>query len=129
MAVSSDTRSCASRSLPASTRATRSASPERARPVLEAARGTRVRIPTIEGEEELEIKPGTQPGTEIRMRGRGVPHLRRASTRGDLHVTVRVAVPTKLSKKQRRLLEELAAESGEVVLSGGILDRMKDAIG
>ena len=97
--------------------------------IAQAALGTRVRIPTIEGEEELEIRPGTQPGTEIRMRGRGVPHLRRASTRGDLHVTVRVAVPTKLSKRQRQLLEELAAESGEVVLSGGILDRMKDAIG
>ena len=97
--------------------------------IAQAALGTRVRIPTIEGEEELEIRPGTQPGTEIRMRGRGVPHLRRASTRGDLHVTVRVAVPTKLSKRQRQLLEDLAAESGEVVLSGGILDRMKDAIG
>ena len=63
------------------------------------------------------------------MRGRGVPHLRRPGTRGDLHVMVRVTVPTKLSKRQRQLLEELAAESGEVVLSGGILDRMKDAIG
>jgi hypothetical protein len=38
-------------------------------------------------------------------------------------------VPTKLSKRQRELLEELAAESGEAVLSGGILDRMKDAFG
>ena len=97
--------------------------------IAQAALGTRVRIPTIEGEEELEIRPGTQPGTEIRMRGRGVPHLRRASARGDLHVMIRVAVPTKLSKRQRQLLEELAAESGEVVLPGGILDRMKDAIG
>ena len=97
--------------------------------IAQAALGTRVRIPTVEGEEELEIKPGTQPGTEIRMRGRGVPHLRRAGARGDLHVMVRVVVPTKLSKRQRQLLEELAAESGELVLSGGILDRMKDAIG
>jgi molecular chaperone DnaJ len=97
--------------------------------IAQAALGTRVRIPTIEGEEDLEIRPGMQPGTEIRMRGRGVPHLRKASARGDLHVMVRVAVPTKLSKKQRQLLEELAAESGDVVLPGGILDRMKDAIG
>ncbi len=97
--------------------------------IAQAALGTRIRIPTIEGEEDLEIRPGTQPGTEIRMRGRGVPHLRRASARGDLHVIVRVAVPTKLSKRQRQLLEELAAESGEVVLSGGLLDRVKDAIG
>jgi molecular chaperone DnaJ len=97
--------------------------------IAQAALGTRVKIPTIEGEEELEIRPGMQPGTEIRMRGRGVPHLRKASARGDLHVMVRVAVPTKLSKKQRQLLEELAAEGGESVMSGGLLDRMKDAIG
>jgi molecular chaperone DnaJ len=97
--------------------------------IAQAALGTRVKVPTIEGEEELEIKAGTQPGTEIRLRGKGVPHLRRPGTRGDLHVLVRVNVPTKLSKKQRQLLEELAAESGEPVLSGGILDRMKDALG
>ncbi len=97
--------------------------------IAQAALGTRIRIPTIEGEEEIEVRPGTQPGTEIRLRGRGVPHLRRPGTRGDLHVMVRVNVPTKLSKKQRQLLEELAAESGEPVLPAGILDRMKDAIG
>ena len=97
--------------------------------IAQAALGTRIRIPTIEGDEEIEIRPGTQPGTEVRLRGRGVPHLRRPGSRGDLHVMVRVAVPTKLSKRQRQLLEELAAESGEVVLTGGIFDRMKDAIG
>jgi molecular chaperone DnaJ len=97
--------------------------------IAQAALGTRARIPTIEGDEDLEIRPGTQPGTEVRLRGRGVPHLRRPGTRGDLHVMVRVHVPTKLSKRQRQLLEELAAESGEPVLEGGLLDRMKDAIG
>ncbi len=97
--------------------------------IAQAALGTRTRIPTIEGDEELEVRPGTQPGTEIRLRGRGVPHLRRPGSRGDLHVMIRVNVPTKLSKRQRQLLEELAAESGEPVLAAGILDRMKDAIG
>jgi molecular chaperone DnaJ len=98
--------------------------------MAQAALGTRARIPTIEGEEDLEVRAGVQPGTEIRLRGRGVPHLRRPGTRGDLHVMVHVNVPTKLSKKQRQLLEELAAESGEVVLpAGGIIDRMKDALG
>jgi molecular chaperone DnaJ len=97
--------------------------------IVQAALGTVARIPTIEGEEDLEVRPGTQPGTEIRLRGRGVPHLRRQGTRGDLHVIVRVNVPTKLSKKQRRLLEDYAAESGESVMSGGFLDRMKDALG
>jgi molecular chaperone DnaJ len=99
--------------------------------IAQAALGTRVRIPTIEGEEDLEIRAGIQPGTEIRLRGRGVPHLRRAGARGDLHVMVRVNVPTKLSKRQRQLLEDLAAESGESVASsnGGLIDRMKDALG
>jgi molecular chaperone DnaJ len=97
--------------------------------IVQAALGTRARIATIEGEEDLEIRPGTQPGTEIRLRGRGVPHLRRPGTRGDLHVLIHVNVPTKLSKRQRQLLEELAAESGEVVLPGGIFDRVKDALG
>jgi molecular chaperone DnaJ len=99
--------------------------------MAQAALGTKVRIPTIEGDEELEVRAGTQPGTEIRLRGRGVPHVRRPATRGDLHVTVHVVVPSKLTKKQRELLEALAAESGDPVTSssGGIFDRMKDAIG
>jgi len=96
--------------------------------IAQAALGTRVTIPTIEGDEDLEIRPGTQPGTEIRLRSRGVPHLRRPGTRGDLHVMAHVNVPIKLSKKQRQLLEELAAENGEVVLGAGFLDRVKDAL-
>jgi molecular chaperone DnaJ len=99
------------------------------RSIAQAALGTRARIPTIEGDEELEIRPGTQPGTETRLRGRGVPHLRRPGTRGDLHVMIHVNVPTKLSKRQRELLEALAAESGEAVLGGGILNRVKDSLG
>ncbi|HEX5827189.1 MAG TPA: molecular chaperone DnaJ [Candidatus Limnocylindrales bacterium] len=83
--------------------------------IAQAALGTRIRIPTVEGEEEIEIKPGTQPGTEIRLRGRGVPHLRRQSTRGDLHVIANVVVPTKLNRKQRELLEAYAKEAGEPV--------------
>ncbi len=97
--------------------------------MAQAALGARLRIATIDGEEEVEVRPGTQPGTEIRMRGRGVPHLRRPGTRGDLHVLVHVDVPTRLSKKQRQLLEELAAESDETVLPGGVFDRVKDALG
>jgi molecular chaperone DnaJ len=97
--------------------------------ITQATLGTRIRIPTVEGDEELDIKPGTQPGTEIRLRGKGVPHLRRPDTRGDLHVTIHITVPTKLTKKQRQLLEELAAESGEPVAGAGLFDRMKDALG
>jgi molecular chaperone DnaJ len=100
--------------------------------IAQAALGTRITVPTVEGEEEIEIKAGTQPGTEIRLRGRGVPHLRRAGSRGDLHVFVNVIVPAKLSKRQREILAEYAAEAGEEVAppgSGGILDKVRDALG
>jgi molecular chaperone DnaJ len=95
--------------------------------IAQAALGMRARVPTVDGDEEVEIKPGTQPGTELRLRGKGVPHLRRTGSKGDLHVFVRVAVPTKLSKEQREALETYAAASGEVVGhgGGGILDRVR----
>jgi len=100
--------------------------------IAQAALGATVRVPTAEGEEDLEVKPGTQPGTEIRLRGRGVPHLRRAGARGDLHVIVEVKVPTRLSREQREALEAFAAASGENDVGGargGVLDRIKDALG
>jgi molecular chaperone DnaJ len=93
--------------------------------IAAAALGTRITVPTVDGDEEVEIKPGTQPDSEIRLRGRGVPHLRRSGARGDLHVLVDVVVPTKLSKRQRELLEQYAAEGGETVGKGsGILDKL-----
>jgi molecular chaperone DnaJ len=99
--------------------------------IVQAALGTRITVPTVDGEEEVEIKAGTQPGTEIRLRGRGVPHLRRAGSRGDLHVFVNVVVPAKLTKRQRELLAEYAEVSGEEVAAngGGILDKVRDALG
>ena len=83
-------------------------------------------MPTVDGEEEVEIKAGTQPDTEIRLRGKGVPHLRRAGSRGDLHVMIDVEVPRKLTKKQRELLEQFARELGETVPPphSGILDKL-----
>jgi molecular chaperone DnaJ len=94
--------------------------------IAQAALGTRITVPTVEGEEEVEVKPGTQPNTEIRLRGKGVPHLRRAGQRGDLHVMIDVVVPTKLSKKARELLAAYAEASGESVGhgSGGLLEKL-----
>jgi len=98
--------------------------------IAQAALGTRVAVPTVDGDEEIEIKAGTQPGTEVRLRGRGVPHLRRTGSKGDLHVFVNVVVPAKLTKRQRELLAEYAAESGEgVTAAGGIFDKVRDALG
>ena len=87
--------------------------------IAQAALGTKIQVPTIDGDEEVEIKPGTQPDTEIRLRGKGVPHVRRAGSKGDLHVLVNVVVPTKLSKRARELLHDYAEETGEQVGSGG----------
>ena len=87
--------------------------------IAQAALGTRITVPTVEGDEEVEIKAGTQPNTEIRLRGKGVPHLRRSGQRGDLHVMVDVVVPTKLSKKARELLAAYAEEAGDSVGHGG----------
>lgn len=94
--------------------------------IVQAALGTKLMVPTVEGEDvEVEVKAGTQPGTEIRLKGRGVPHLRRASSRGDLHVIANVVVPTKLTKRQRELLEEYAKEGGEPVTShGGLREKL-----
>ena len=86
--------------------------------IAQAALGTRITVPTVDGDEEIEVKPGTQPDTEIRLRGKGVPHLRRSGARGDLHVLVDVVVPTKLSRKGRELLAAYAEETGESVGSG-----------
>jgi molecular chaperone DnaJ len=99
--------------------------------VTQAALGARVTVPTADGDEAIEIKPGTQPGSEIRLRGKGVPHLRRAGIRGDLHVMVDVKVPTRLSRRQRELLEALAAASGESPdgRQSGLFEKVKDAIG
>ena len=92
--------------------------------IAQAALGTTLTVPTVDGTEDVEIKPGTQPETEIRLRGKGVPHLRRAGSRGDLHVLIDVEVPRKLSKKQRELLEAFARESGDPVGGSGILDKL-----
>jgi molecular chaperone DnaJ len=97
--------------------------------IAQAALGTRITVPTVDGDEEVEIKPGTQPDTEIRLRGKGVPHLRRSGARGDLHVLVDVVVPTRLSRKARELLAAYAEEAGESVASGGSGLREKLGLG
>ena len=97
--------------------------------LAQAALGTRITVPTVEGQEEVEIRPGTQPGTEIRLRGRGVPHLRRVGSRGDLHVVVDVAVPTKLSRVEREALQAYARAADELVSDGTtLLERVRDKL-
>ena len=72
----------------------------------QAALGAEIQVPTLEGEHSLKIPEGTQSGTRLKIRGRGVPVLN-GHGKGDLFVDVRVQTPTKLSKHQRELLQEL----------------------
>jgi molecular chaperone DnaJ len=78
--------------------------------MIQAALGDEIRLAALDGEATLAIPAGTQPGTTITVRGRGLPDLR--GGRGHLHVTVRVTVPRHLSADQRALLEELARLDG-----------------
>jgi molecular chaperone DnaJ len=72
-----------------------------------AALGTTVEVPTLDGAIAVEIKPGTQPGEEIRLGGRGMPPLQRGRT-GDLRVVVNVTIPRRLSREQRDMLERFS---------------------
>jgi molecular chaperone DnaJ len=76
------------------------------------ALGATIRVPTLEGDTELELPAGTQPGDTFRLAGLGVPHLR-ARGRGDLIAIVRVSVPRQLSRRQKKLLQELLHEDEE----------------
>ena len=79
--------------------------------VAQAALGDSIRVPTVDGDEEVAVPAGTQSGKVIRLRGKGVPKLRRDGTtsgRGDQLLVITVDIPTKLTKEQRELFEELS---------------------
>ncbi|MBA2560661.1 MAG: molecular chaperone DnaJ [Propionibacteriales bacterium] len=124
-------------------------------PMTAAALGTSVELPTLEADvvdsssgsgsgssssgvertSTLEIRPGTQSGEQLLIRGRGVPRLR-GTGRGDVITTVVVETPTRLDSSQTQLLEQLAAIRGEenpgISLdnrSKGVFGRFKDALG
>ena len=101
------------------------------------ALGGEIRIPTLEGEEVLQVPEGTQSGTTFNLRGRGMPDVS-GRGRGNLLVTVNVTTPKKLTRDQKKLLEQLAAslppEKFEPTPVGqhaekGLLDRVKDIFG
>ncbi|HUI83343.1 MAG TPA: molecular chaperone DnaJ [Candidatus Binatia bacterium] len=96
----------------------------------QAALGAELQVPTLEGMETLKIPEGTQSGANFRLKHKGVPVLN-GRGRGDLIVQVRVQTPSKLSKRQRELLEELhgtlSVENKPV--SRSLLSRMKEIFG
>ncbi|HEU4676560.1 MAG TPA: molecular chaperone DnaJ [Motilibacteraceae bacterium] len=102
-------------------------------PMTAAALGTQVPLETLDGHEDIDIRPGTQSGQVITLHDRGVQHLR-GSGRGDLLIHVEVATPTKLDAEQEALLRKLAELRGEETPEGqfhpgqqGFFSRLRDA--
>jgi molecular chaperone DnaJ len=81
--------------------------------MTDAALGTEIDVDTVDGPVKLKIPAGTQSGKIFKLTGRGVPGLGRSTARGDHLVTITVEIPTKLSSRQRELLEEFAADSNK----------------
>src|SRR3954453_14469337 len=101
-------------------------------PMTAAALGTTLSLKTLDGEEDLDIRPGTQSGSVLTLRAHGAPRLR-ATGRGNLIVHLDVQTPTRLDDRQQELLRELAALRGEDLTegtganTGGLFSRVRDA--
>jgi molecular chaperone DnaJ len=96
----------------------------------QAALGAEVQVPTLDGKGKLRVPAGTQPGTTLRIKGKGMP--RRAGIgRGDQRIEVTIEVPTELTPRQKELIEELAKELGEQVtpLRKGFMEKLRDLFG
>jgi molecular chaperone DnaJ len=102
-------------------------------PMTAAALGTTLKLDTLDGITELEVRPGTQPGDVMPLRGMGVTHLR-GQGRGDLLVHADVHTPTRLDEQQEELLRQLAILRDEERPEGrlapanqGLLGKLRDA--
>lgn len=96
--------------------------------IAQAALGTTISLPTLDGDEDLVVPAGTQPGHQFVLRGRGVPRLQ-SRGRGDLRAIVQVEVPTKLSGAESDLLRQFAEGRGETVGESGtsLFSKIKSA--
>ena len=74
--------------------------------VAQAALGTEVELLTFDGLQTVKVPEGTQAGTRVKLRGLGVPHLQ-GNGRGDLFVHIAVRIPTKLTREQKKMFEQL----------------------
>ncbi|KAJ4902768.1 DNAJ heat shock family protein [Raphanus sativus] len=75
---------------------------------IDAILGTTLKVPTVDGTVDLKVPAGTQPGTTLVMGKKGVPVLNKSNMRGDQLVRVQVEIPKRLSKEEKKLVEELA---------------------
>ena len=80
--------------------------------MVDAALGTEIDVDTVDGPITMKVPAGTQSGTDFKLTNHGVPHLKK-ETRGPHIVTIHVDIPTKLSKKQKQLLEEIRTTNGK----------------
>lgn len=96
--------------------------------MIQAALGTKLVVPTLSGDAEIELDPGTQPGKVVVLRGRGMPVLQGFGT-GDHRVLVNVVVPRRLTEEQRKALEEFERSAGDDAYRAdeGFFDRLKSA--
>ncbi|MFW5873265.1 MAG: molecular chaperone DnaJ [Halanaerobiaceae bacterium] len=97
---------------------------------VQAALGDEIKVPTLEGEVKLKIPEGTQPGDSLRLKNKGINHLR-SSGRGDQYIKIKVVIPKSLSSEQKELLQKFAKISGDEINpeSKGFFSRVKDAFG
>jgi molecular chaperone DnaJ len=87
---------------------------------LQAILGCKLQVETVDGPMEMEIPPGTQPGTVLVLEDKGVPKLGNPVSRGNHLLTVQVDIPTRLKPEERELIEKLAEIRGDQVNRGGI---------
>ncbi len=93
---------------------------------VQAALGSEIEVPTVDGKASIQIPAGTQPGTMFRLKGRGLKNLQ-GYGHGDLHVRINVEVPTRLTSAQKAKLQEFAdlCEGGESPLSQSFFEKAK----
>lgn len=98
-----------------------------------AALGGTIQVETVDGKVEYDVKPGTQTGTRVRLRGKGVPSLRNKNSRGDHYMTLVVQVPTSLNAEAKEALRHFDAVSGNSLKSEtvkpkkkGFMDKLKE---
>ena len=98
--------------------------------IVQAALGAEITVPTLDGDETLVVPPGTQFGKVLKLKNKGVPHLRRSERRGDQLIAIKVAVPTQLNARQKKLLEDLGETLGtpNVGDERGFFDKLAGAL-
>jgi molecular chaperone DnaJ len=98
--------------------------------VAQATLGAHISVPSIDGEESIQIPAGSQPGKVIRLKGKGIPHLQRGG-RGDQLVVISIDIPRTLSPEQRELFERLGSTMGDGAIpqERGFLERLKELLG